>query len=558
MDDKIVETSYLSKLYNKEQLPPNLQIPRSVLESYFGKEIFVFESILPDEAQKNKATSILEGFFSLAFDSGLRREISFRYQEKEYKEKPVYLLSRSAWINQIEQRTGKNFQGLQGVIMLDIAGLNNANKVTEDVSTGGDFLLQITARLLNEALDEINPNLRNSFDFIPCRYGGDEFAVAVIKKDKNFSQDINLGEILEGIKAKISSEKAFYNRDGEIKEESIALKDKETKALSLPADEVDKLIFINALSSGIVLDTNDIEIIKMIFTEKGKVNQQALEDYFRRYQIQEPDYETEALFIMHDLVNKHPELSLPLYLANRLDSKDEEINGKNPGFRKNKRLISLLRFIKRSLGDRLLSGGDVLTFADFQKHLKRRDFVQVLGIEMKFIKEFNDHFSMVVADDVIRQLFNQLKNCLDENDLKQLFLYRRGGSFFIGIRPGVNLRNDFLENLQKLVSNFKVETILAHRLTIPLKIPLGLAIWDSPSINKLKEFMENLDRDWYSKVPEEIRNKIKREEKIQLPEKPDTLDGLLRQLTLENLYHLFFSSNKRGKERRAELLTLQS
>ncbi len=486
----------------------------------------------------------------MAFDKGLIRSVSLEINGKKHEEKQAYLLSRSAWIDQIEQKTDENFEGFQGVIMLDIAGLNNANKVTEDGSIGGDFLLQRTAKLLNQALDEINPDLINSFDFIPCRYGGDEFAVAIIKKkDAVFNQKIDLESILAEIRKKITSEKAFYNRDGEVKEELIALKEKETKAISMPTNEVDRLIFISLLRSGIVIDADDIEIIKMIFTENGEVDKQAIKDHFRKYYIQEPDYETEAESLKNDLINKHPEFSASLHLANFLDKKDEEENGQTS----EKRLISLLKFIKKSLGDRLLNGERVLSFNDFQEHLKIKEFEQVVGIEMKFVKELNDHFSMVIADDIIKQFFNYLKNKIDDTILSRLYIYRRGGSFFIGVKKGANLPEDFYQKLEFVASNFSVLNILGRK-TSSLNIPLSFKVWDNPDIDKLKEFMDSLDEYWYSKVPEDVREKVKNGD-IKLPEKPKTIDQLFAQLTLDNLYLLFFGSEKRGKERIEKLST---
>ncbi|GAB4219249.1 MAG: hypothetical protein Fur009_4470 [Candidatus Microgenomates bacterium] len=548
-------SSLMSRLLELSKNLDNTTVPKEILTSYFGPEISNFKGILPDDESKNKATSILKGFYSLAFDKGLRRNTILKISSIEQTEKPVFLLSRSAWIDQVEKKAGENFTNLQGVLFLDVASLNYANKAVENSNIGGDFLLQRVARLLNQALESIDEETKNSFDFITCRYGGDEFAVAVIRKSEIQNHQIDLNEVLAKIKTKISSGKAYYKRQGKdsSKEENIQLKEEETKAIKTPGGELDRLIFITALQKGLVVDEKEIALIKTIFgiddsgNDEDKINK--INEYFKQYQIKEPNYETEALFIMHDLAQKQLEFAPSLYLANLLDQKDEEINGKKPDFQKNKRLISLLRFIKRGLNDRLLGGERVLGFEDFLEHIKRGDFSQVIGIEMKFVKELNDHFSMVIADDVIRQLFNHLKTGIGDEVASQLYFYRRGGSFFIGVKRGVNLNEEYIDKLKQAATSFSVSEVLSNKLSSPLQILLGLAIWQDPRFEDLNRFMEDLDKDWYQKVPEDIRNEIKKRS-IELPQKPERLDKIFSQLTLENLYRLFFGSEKRGEERR--------
>lgn len=169
---------------------------------------------------------------------------------------------------------------------------------------------------------------------------------------------------------------------------------------------------------------------------------------------------------------------------------------------------------------------------------------------MKFVKELNDHFSIVIADDIIRKLYNYLKTNFGDEVASQLYFYRRGGSFFIGVEQGVNLNEEFINQLRKATTSFSISEILSYQLLGELLIPLGLAVWQDPRFEDLNRFMEDLDKDWYQKVPENIRNEIKKGGSIKLPQKPERLDKILSQLTLENLYRLFFGSEKRGEERR--------
>lgn len=509
---------------------------RFILESYFGKEIGDF---FPENHElKDKATPLLYGFYSRVFDPGLQKSVSIEINgEKQEENEPQYLLTRAAWIDQIKKKSDDNFQNLTGVLMLDVANLSGANAVSQE---NGDLLLLRVSRLLNQFLLELSEDIRSAFEFIPCRYGGDEFSVAVIKKPGQ-EKDIDLDKVLENIKNKINEENAYYS-DGKLTTlKPIELKEKATKAINFSDMQgIDKEIFLWALKKGSVVDEEQIRVLKIVFNN----DENRIRKYLRENQRKERDYSTKALFLMHDIAQKHPELVTPLYLANLLDQQNGDKN--------HTRLISVLGFVEDVLYDSLL-GEMVQTFDDFKEHLKRGEFSQVFGVELKFVKELNDHFSMIVTDEMIKAFYKQLKGKISPEDIDKIQFFRRGGGFFIAVKNSSQLSDKTKEQLSGF-SFFNIDDISERPAN--LNIPVGVYEWNDPDIEKLGEFMQEMDKKWYQMVredpnlKEDIKNAIQSEIEIKLPEIDP--NNPLESLNIDNLYRLFFGSEKRGLQRRKD------
>jgi GGDEF domain-containing protein len=492
-----------------------------VIMSYYGDEINQLEGILPTD-ERQKSTSILKNFYERAFDLGLRKN-------------QVWMLSRASWIDQTKRKSGENFSNLAGVLMLDIANLSGANAVSEE---NGDKLIATVAQSITEYLSNLPENEKNKYQFIPCRYAGDSFVIAVIQSKEEQANGQDLERYLKEIEAAIGKKQARYKINGKEETKGIKLKPGETKSIRVPEEEIKREIFLWALNRGSVLDINEIDLIMAVFNNDAE----KIRKYLKENRRLEKDYQTEALSLMNDLAQKHSELAPPLYLANLLDQKANDGN--------HTRLISVLRFVEQSLYDPLL-GEMVLSFDDFKSHLERREFSQVFGIEMRFVKEINDHFSMVVADEVIRELYGFIKSLIGEDILESVRIYRRGGSFFIGVKSGAALPAEVNARLGNL-KNFSLRKILGQ--TVDLEIPLGLYQWENPNIKDLGNFIDGCDQSWYKNIsfPPNIKSAIETGATISLPE--INQENFWQQLTLDNLYKLFFGSQKRGKGRREKIL----
>lgn len=504
-----------------------------LIMSYYGDEINQLEGVLPN-SEGDKYTSLLKNFYHLIFDPGLSRSVS---TQKE-KFGPVYLLTRSAWIDQIEKRLGENFNNLIGIVMIDIADLSKVNQIS---STYGDLLLVKAALGLEEALRKIEKKYQNYW-LIPCRYGGDEFSIAVIKKSEEEEKKIlDPEQVLKEVKSEISSKKHFYkNNEGTEIEENISLKLESTKVIEVPDDEISKKIFFWSLNQGSVLDEKEIAIFKKVFDD----DPDKIEEYLR-VNLRKLINKEYPLIAMQALSKKHPELAGPLFLADVLDQEETRVkNSPNPIRR---RLKLILRLIDRSLNDCLLNDR-ILSFADFKDHLS--DFNAVIGIEMKFIKELNDHYSMVLADEIIKSLYQKIIQQIPENEQPKIQIFRRGGSFFIGIKEPLDQEtSDALKSFKSL----EITSIFDHQLLSSLSIPLATVVWEGPVINNLDQFIKNMDDQWYRNIKAEnplLEDKIK-SGNIFSPEITDPIN----QLTLNNLFSLFFLSKKRGEDRRRTLLT---
>ncbi|MGB9882981.1 MAG: hypothetical protein ACPLRN_00470 [Microgenomates group bacterium] len=526
------------KAFARENLPPINEEASKILMSYYGDDINRLEGVLPEDHQREKSISVLKQFYSLVFDKGLQKKVSIEINGVKQEENSQYLLSRPGWLDQIKRRSGDNFENLSGILMLDVANLSGANNVSPE---NGDLLLLRVARLLNESLDGLPEEIKKSYQFIPCRYGGDEFAVAVIKNAGVEASQINLEAILQQIKDKISQQEAYYSVNGQSNSQKIELKEDATKVISLPNAGIDREIFIWAVNKGSVINQKEIEFLKQFF---GK-DENKIREYLKKNQRPKRDYSTEALFLMHDLASKHPELAVPLYLANLLDQKANDEN--------HTRLISVLRFVDEALYDPLL-GEMVNSFEDFKNHLEREEFSSVFGMELKFVKEVNDSFSMVVADEMIKAFYQVINNQLgDEADKVKIF--RRGGSFFIGLKKGATLSEKTIDKLKRLTT-LKIDKVFEY--PVNLEIPVSPYQWENPDIKKLGEFMGEMDKSWYQVVkerndlPEDLKDAKGNISVNNMSQVIIDANNPLTSLTLTNLYRLFFGSKKRGEKRREE------
>ncbi len=510
-----------------------------VLLGYYGDEINNLEGILPNGERYNY-TSLLFNFYRLVLDQGLSRRIEFNEERGE----PVYLLTRFAWIDQIERRSGENFANLEAILMFDVANLYGANQVTE---ANGDLLLNKMGRIIIEKVEDLE-KLYPGYFFIPCRYGGDEFALAIIR-DSDYSgehQTIDYQQLLGEIKKSVGQKNHLYwnEADDEGVNQPIKLKEEATKVIMIPQDPIKREIFYWALSRGSVIDENEIDLFMKAFDN----NRELIERYLRENKRAPFDYQIDDLFLMMDLAEKHPELAGFLFLANVLDQRE----GKG-----NRRLVSLLRLVDRALFDRLL-GDLVLSFEDFKAHLKRGEFQGgVIGIEMKLIKEVNDHFSMAVADEIIKALYREIISKIPKEERDKVQIFRRGGSFFIGLRQP--LGEDALRALTSL-SSITINEIFGRRLPKPLVIPLASLFDSKLHLAGLKKFINLLDKEWYKNVIRENSSFIEelKKGKIQKPIIESTSDSLFDFLTTKILLSLFFTSEKRGKQRRKELAEIST
>ncbi len=517
-----------------------------LLIGLFGENIMLLDGIYPPE-KKKKFTSILYGFYSLILDPGLSRKVDFSYKGEKFQEEPVYMVGRAAFL----ERTLKMMEQIRSenlaFLILDLADVGFADMVKDESgnrTTSADLLINRFARKLLKAIEEVQKEFDKKLDgrkihLFAGRYGGDEFAVSVLGDYR--PEDIK--EIVNIIKNKISGLKnqALYKRfNGEIEKEEwgdICLKNQTIEVIDFSSkdDEYSKKIFFHYLRKGLILNKEQIDIIKKSYPKDDDFTKAVVEPYeLTILNQQEVDVDER----IQRVISLHPELKLPFSVAAFLDEQEKK------GVKEHQRVV--LSFFERILIDKIF-GFMVYPYYDFIQHVEKEKITKIMVFDLK-IKEFNDIIGLAFTDDLINQLWIRIKNSIKEEDWSKLIVGRRGGSFFLAVREGEEISSESMTSL----SNISSISFQASQSMGEFSIPLGVAIVEKSHDGTIERAMKEAEINFYNKVINDLLNNPQLVEVLKSSSPPHSKK---EKYSKEDFYWLYFWG-KRYFKRCSEILAI--
>lgn len=481
---------------------------RKALRRLFKGEIDMLRD--PESEGVEGATSLFEGLFDHVFDAGTNRKVECTFDAKNrsgqmekvtYASDQVPIHSRASLINNLLEHDAKGSSVEIGLI--DLQDLRSADFILDGQKHNpGDVLINKAASSLRNALHEVwndpavglcdNPKL----SYEVGRYGGDEFMFALIG---NYTAN-QKEKILEVIERHLGQQKGYYRRpEGQgfvIEEDSIRLKQnpdgKKAKWIEIPQSETDKMLFHEYFERGLLLDAAELTKIKNKYTTDGHTFDIAAyrSDYPRSrglYPKEVTSFEDKVKFIQ----SQHPELALYFDLAYLFD---EKAGGGT------KRQEIVLNLMERSIFDPLI-GEAIYTRFDFQEHLQHGDFSNVMVIDLKFMKEMNEHMSYADADNAIVDVWKRIKSRIPPEERGKLFISRFGGTFVIGVRKGEFLDPKTESNLTSIGDTLFP---IYEKDGEVVSVPLGVSFWKTQENKNLRNMLKVNDMRFYDKILEDM------------------------------------------------------
>jgi GGDEF domain-containing protein len=277
-----------------------------------------------------------------------------------------------------------------------------------------------------------------------CRYGGDEIGLAFMNVPPELRKIINAA--ISGLKQEhgadinfengIKDVRGYFDRGGVIQEENVDIK-LGIAELSVPTDPVDRTIFWEQFNLGLILDPDEIKTIRL-----QRESDPTIPSLRQSKEILIADHEGFVAYA-EKLKQRHPEMVAFLDQLVELQKDISEIKDQFP------------EYVNNILYDRLL-GEKVTGFQDLTEHLTKGSFKEMFMFDMKGIKEFNDVQSIATGDQAIVTLWNSSGNQIGPEDFAKVMCFRRGSTFIVGIRDGVEATQDLINRLQSIRSvNFQ-------------------------------------------------------------------------------------------------------
>ena len=504
-----------------------------------------------DSATATDVHRMLEPVGKLSFDRGLSTPRTFKEGDHEFQAPGTDMLRRSAFIHLVNKWSQRHDTPITSVYMGDIAGLRNADLMRDpDGNSAADVLLNGAAAAIQKPLDAAG--LTDDKMAYTCRYGGDEFAVAIMG---NWTVE-QRAELNRGIPAAIAGIEELPDQLKPVK-----LKGDQLQRIDRPVeDQLNRDIFDWFMKRGLILDTESIQRIHAQWGE-GTDHRRAFERYRLENEkniygntpdgkdISTTDFASKATY----LSSKHAEFADAFKAATRLDERFNAGTQYRQG---------VVEFIENVVYDQLL-GENFYTFDDFQEHITMGNMESVHVYDMKFIKEVNDNLGLVRGDEIIQAFWERtIKPKVDPQDLDKIIFGRRGGTLFLGLRSGMGgypaLKDSTREMLTGGVDEAQIDGA---------RVPVGFSSGSVEQTNegnirlRLGDLFANSDRQWYTRIGTELAatagsensllSKINAGDASILESLPvsDDQGNLIR----ENMILHYFLSPKRTQERREHL-----
>jgi GGDEF domain-containing protein len=261
----------------RESFTPNPEIPQEIMKillDEFGQEIV--DRLTPEE------TMTLARLYQHMFDAGCLKEweirlgdtnVPERLFEQSQKQNPerlpktapaVHLLNRAALSYEVRKRIFT--EGTDGTqiwngekidfLLLDIRDLRRA-----DIAGSGDWMINLIAQSLETVASELCREHPGA-TVMPCRYGGDEFMIAI--------SDMDPAEAMQAFSEGITALTGFYRNDtGEVVAAPTTLNPDKTHIIAFPEGEQEQSLFLEFIKQGVVLTHDDLNrIMESYRTEK--------------------------------------------------------------------------------------------------------------------------------------------------------------------------------------------------------------------------------------------------------------------------------------------------
>lgn len=481
---------------------------KNALRRLFKDQIDTLKS--PEAEGIEDSTSIFEGLFDHVFDAGTNRKVECTFdvinrngemEKVTYASEPVPIHSRASLISNLLEHDAKGSRVEIGLI--DLQDLRSSDFVLENQKHNpGDVLINKAASALRNALREVwnDPNIglhdNPALTYEVGRYGGDEFMFALIGEYTQSQKE----QILETIERHLEGERGYYQwHNGEdfiIEEDGIRLKrnpdGKKAQWIEIPQDATGKMLFQEYFERGLLLDEVEITKIKNKYTTDG--HNFDMDAYKKDYPNSRSLYPKEIVTFEDRIAfiqAQHPELALYFDLARLFDH-----NGGGGTARQE----IVLNLIERSIFDPLI-GEAIYTRFDFQEHLQHGDFSSVMIIDLKFMKEMNEHMSYADADKAITNIWKKIKSCIPQEERGKLFISRLGGTFVIGVRTGEVLDKNTESKLNTIGDTLFP---IYEKDGVEVSVPLGVSFWRTQESKDLRNMLKINDLRFYNKVIKDI------------------------------------------------------
>ncbi len=516
---------------------------QDLLTGLYGDEINHIQGILPESLEdKQTYTSILSGFYKFAFDTGLSRAIEFQHNRETFHADPVFMLRRSAFLERTRKKLDQMNSKKAAFLMMDVADVGFADMVEDERHTGiksADLLLNRFAGTLQQVVDQTQKDLdkifgTNTINLMAGRYGGDEFVISILGNYNNDVIDMVKKNIQERV---LLRNQAVYRRiilrddheDSHDEKGDIRLKNNSINVTELPtADQYNQKIFMHYLKQGLVMDQEQIDIVRAQYKTENEFDRSVVRRYNYRFEYRES---SKILTALEDkigyILKRHPELKLAFDLASSLDEAETMLG--NSGTTIQKRQEAMLYFVQTTIFDPLLGYG-VYSYHDFKEHTDDEPIDRFMVFDLK-LKEFNEFMGLVFTDGMVGSFWNQIEKAIDDKDKHKVIFGRRGGTFYLAVKKGEKLSSISLEKLS-VIDKVPFGFIEGRGAERPreIVIPVGTAGIDV-SIKDSTKASEETKVNFYQKVIKELDDNPRLVSILQTPQQPhnsrkdyDTMD----------------------------------
>lgn len=537
---------------DSESGTPSLTPETKIFDKYRVAQA-LFEDKIVAISEQAKKDSAYDSLLAKGVEGGLAK--AYTYMDpatgEELKASPVGMLNRNSFMYLVN-----NYVKDHGVDAVQFAVLDIGAVRQMDILGAADYNLNRIAQRITEHCKKYK-----NLPLLECRYGGDEFAVAIFGTLTS-EQQVEFNEFQQSLQNELAT--ITWNRKDEgentIVSETITSKFEHSETFGSPIG--DKLYSLY-LQRGVILPKNEInKILREMFITQLQHNI-SIEDQLKRiakkpHVYPEEFVSTESKLQYHR--KKHHEYQAAIDAAVQAD-------GKSGG---TKQREFVLEFIEQVVYDQLLDD-DILTFADFMDHYSENAFTDVIAVEGKFLKEANK-LNYLQGDNVKFGLWDSIKKVLPANTLSHLTVANRAGSFLLGIN-----KDTPAEDVIKISEAFK--NLNTAKITIrgnTIEVPLGVS-FESTTDNiqglsagqKVGQLREAADNCWYSQLASaidtmqlsqgELKDIISSNKYSGIPDIGETTKEGLHILfykgeyTFNHLLHAFFNEPKRIKERRDKM-----
>ncbi len=513
----------------------------------------LFEGKIVAISEQAKKTSAYDPLLAKGIEGGLAKEYTYvdPATGESLKAAPVGMLNRNSFMYVVN-----NYVKDHGVDAVQFAVLDIAAVRQMDILGAADYNLNRIAKLITDHCKRYS-----TLPLLECRYGGDEFAVAILGKLTPQQQE-EFNSFQQSLQNELATIR--WNRkaeeDGTVISESISSKFEHSETFGSPIG--DKLYSLY-LQRGVILPKNEInKMLREMFITQLQHNI-SIEDQLKRIAKKPHEYPAEFVSMDSRLEyhrKKHHEYQTAIDAAIQADGKS--------GGTKNREFV--LEFIEQVVYDQLLDD-DILTFADFMDHYSEKAFADVIAVEGKFLKEANK-LNYLQGDNVKFGLWDSIKRVLPADTLSHLTVANRAGSFLLGINKDTPAQDVLkISEAFKSLNTAKI-TIRGNTIDVPLGIAFESTLGNIQGLSagqKVGHLREASDDCWYGQLataidtlqlsPGELKDIIDTNTYSGIPDIGETTTEGLHVLfykgeyTFNHLLHAFFNEPKRIKERREKM-----